>query len=68
MILAKCWCATECSHNNSKDEQSMDLNYVFAHRNDEEEIFPLTVEEIAVAKKRKNLFKRKRSLSNTKVN
>jgi hypothetical protein len=30
----------------------MDLNYVFAHRNDEEEIFPLTVEEIAVAQKK----------------
>jgi ribosome assembly protein YihI (activator of Der GTPase) len=30
----------------------MDLNYVFAHRNDEEEIFPLTVEEIAKAQKK----------------
>ena len=52
MIFAKCWCTTEGSHNDSKDQQSMDLNYVFAHRNNEEEIFPLTVEEIAVAQKK----------------
>ena len=33
-------------HNNSKDEI---FNYVFAHRNDDKEIYPLTVEEIAKA-------------------
>jgi hypothetical protein len=48
MIRTKCWCRTTQSHENSKDEI---LNYVFAHRKDDEEIFPLTVEEIAVAQK-----------------
>jgi hypothetical protein len=52
MILTKSWCAMKCSHNNSKDKQTMDLNYVFAHRNDKEKIFPLTVEEIAKAQKK----------------
>jgi hypothetical protein len=33
-------------HSNSKDKI---FNYVFAHRNDDKEIFPLTVEEIAKA-------------------
>ena len=40
---------TTQSHENSKDKI---LNYVFAHRKDDEEIFPLTVEEIAVAQKK----------------
>jgi hypothetical protein len=49
MIRKKCWCKTKQSHKNSKDEI---LNYVFAHRKDEEEIFPLTVKEIAQAQKK----------------
>ena len=52
MILAKSWCKMKYSHRNSKDEQNMDINYVFAHRNDEGEIYPLTVEEIATAQKK----------------
>jgi hypothetical protein len=46
MILTKYWCRTKCSQDNSKDEI---FNYVFAHRNDNKEIYPRTVEEIAKA-------------------
>ena len=49
MIRTKLWCRTKCSHKMEKDEI---LNYVFAHRNDDKEIFPLTVEEIAQAQKK----------------
>jgi hypothetical protein len=49
MIRTKLWCRTECSHKMEKDEI---FNYVFAHRNDDKEIFPLTVEEIAQAQKK----------------
>ena len=47
MILAKCWCAVENSHENSSENFTMDINHVFANRSDEEEIFPLTVSEIS---------------------
>ena len=46
MILTKYWCRTKCLHNNSKDEIFIQ---VFAHRNDDKEIYPLAVEEIAKA-------------------
>jgi hypothetical protein len=36
------------SHKNNRDEI---LNYVFAHRKDDDEIFPLTVDEIATAQR-----------------
>ena len=49
MVRTKLWCRTECSHKMEKDEI---FNYVFAHRNDDKEIFPLTVEEIAQAQKK----------------
>ena len=49
MIRTKLWCRTKCSHKMEKDEI---FNYVFAHRNDDKEIFPLTVEEIAQAQKK----------------
>ena len=52
MILTKSWCAIKCSHNDNQDKQKIDLNYVFAHRKDKEEIFPLTVKEIAKAQKK----------------
>ena len=47
MVLAKCWCAVENSHENSETNFTMDLNHVFANRSDEEEIHPLTVSKIA---------------------
>ena len=40
---------TKQSHKNSKDEI---LNYVFAHSKEDNEIFPLTVDEIATAQKK----------------
>ena len=49
MIRTKCWCRTKQSHKQSKDEI---LNYVFAHRKDDDEIYPLTVDEIATAQKK----------------
>ena len=47
MVLAKCWCAVENSHENSDQQNTMDLNHVFANHSDEEDIYPLTVSEIA---------------------
>jgi hypothetical protein len=47
MILTKYWCRTECLHNNSKDNKI--FNYVFAHCNDDKEIFLVTDKEIARA-------------------
>jgi len=55
MIQTKCWCRTKQSHKNSKDEI---LNYVFAHRKDDDEIFPLTVDEIAQAQKKDKSIQR----------
>ena len=49
MIRTKCWCRTKQSHKHSKDEI---LNYVFANRKDDDEIYPLTVDEIATAQKK----------------
>ena len=49
MIRTKCCCRTTQSHKNSNNEI---LNYVFAHRKDDDEISPLTVKEIAVAQKK----------------
>ena len=46
MILTKKWCAIEqCAQPES--EQNMDINYVFTNCSDEEEIYPLTISEIA---------------------
>ena len=55
MILTKNWCKInhfakpESEQNTGKymDINDMDLNYVFAIHSDEEEIFPLTISEIA---------------------
>ncbi len=55
MILTKKWCEiehfpepkSEQDIGNYMDINEMDLNYVFAIHSDEEEIFPLTISEIA---------------------
>jgi hypothetical protein len=47
MILSKCWCAVETSHKNSSKKYTMDINHVFANLSDKEEMYPLTVSEIA---------------------
>ena len=46
MILTKNWCAIE-QFTQPENEQNMDINYGFANHSDEEEIFPLTISEIA---------------------
>ena len=55
MIRTKCWCTAKQSHKNSIDEI---LNYIFAHRKDNNEIFPLTVEEIAQAHRKDRLIQK----------
>ena len=48
MILTKHWCAVAAdSHKNSSKKHTMDLNQVFANLSDKEDIYPLTVREIA---------------------
>ena len=49
MILEKLWCAVSNLHNNNSNSinSTMDLNHVCAKRSDKEEIYPLTVSEIA---------------------
>ena len=48
MILTKRWCAVAAdSHKNSRKEHIMDLNQVFPNCSDREDIYPLTVREIA---------------------
>ena len=45
MTLTKCWC--EQSHDDSDNAPENSMNSVFANRSEEEEIYPLTVKEIA---------------------
>ena len=49
MILAKRWCAVAGTHTTKTNSinSTMDLNNVFANFSDKEEIYPLTVMEIA---------------------
>jgi hypothetical protein len=65
MIRTKLWCETKRSRTMEKDKI---VNYVFAHRNDDKEIFPLTVDEIAKAQKKdKTIQKDKQKYENKKV-
>ena len=48
MTFSKCWCEYNEAHNNSTDKHhNYSINNVFANHSDEEEIYPLTVKEIA---------------------
>ena len=49
MILAKRWCAVADTHTikSSNIYSTMNLNHEFANCSDKEEIYPLTVSEIA---------------------
>jgi hypothetical protein len=51
MTFSKCWCEYKHTHNNSTDKHNYSMNYVFANHIKEEEIYPLTVKEIAKAQK-----------------
>ena len=47
MILTKRWCAFSTHYKGNSINSTMDLNHVFANHSDKEEIYPLTVSEIA---------------------
>ena len=65
MILTKCWCAfsTHTIKVNSINS-TMDLNHVFANRSDEEEIYPLTVSEIAEEQTKDKSLQKQKGTSN----
>jgi hypothetical protein len=56
MTFSKCWCKYKLTHNNSIDKHNYSMNSVFANRSKEEEIYPLTVKEIAEAQGLDKLF------------
>ena len=51
MLLTKNWCELDQPQTRSTINHSEIMNHVFANRSDEEEIYPLTVKEIAEAQK-----------------
>ncbi len=56
MIFTKFWSCFSETHD--PDETNMiKINHVFANRNEEEEIFPLTVKEIVAAQKADPILK-----------
>ena len=57
MTFSKCWCKYILTHNNSMDKHNYSMNNVFANRSEEEEIYPLTVKEIAKAQRLDMHFK-----------
>ena len=46
MNLTKYWCALEHDTENSNNEHEMDINHVFTHNSDEEDIYPPKISEI----------------------
>ena len=53
MTFTKCWCNIENdAHNHSTKQHLESMNYVFANRSDDNEIYPLTVKEIAQEQKK----------------
>ena len=57
MTFSKCWCKYTQTYTNSTNKHNYSMNSVFANRSKEEEIFPLTVKEIAKAQGLDKLFK-----------
>jgi hypothetical protein len=57
MTFSKCWRKYTLTHNDSTNKHNYSMNSVFANCSEEEEIFPLTVKEIAEAHKLDKLFK-----------
>jgi hypothetical protein len=49
MTFSKCWCEYNKSHDNSTNKHNHSMKNVFANHSDEEEIYLLTVKEIAEA-------------------
>ncbi len=54
--FSKCWCESNRSHNNSTNKHNYSMNNAFANRSKEEEIYPLTVKEIAKKAQKLNRF------------
>jgi hypothetical protein len=57
MTVSKCWCEYNETHDNSTTKHNYSMNNVFANRSNEEEIYPLTIKEIAEAQKLDRHFK-----------
>jgi hypothetical protein len=55
--FSKCWCEYKQTHDCSKDKHNYSMNNVFANHSKEEEIYPLTVKEMAKAQMLDRLFK-----------
>ena len=49
MTFTKCWCALQHAYDNSIATHEESMTHVFANYSDEEDIYPLTVKEIAEA-------------------
>ena len=49
MTFTKRWCALPQPHKHNESPHDVSMNHVFANRSDEEDIYPLTVKEIAEA-------------------
>jgi hypothetical protein len=58
MTVTKCWCALNQDTQKDSNKQHMrSMNHVFASHSDDEEIFPITVKEIAEEQKKDKMFK-----------
>ena len=57
MTFSKCLCKYTLTHTNSTNKHNYSMNSVFANPSKEEEIFPITVKEIAEAQKLDRHFK-----------
>jgi len=57
MTFSKCWCEYNEPHDNSTNKHNYSMNNVFANRSNKDEIYPLTVKEIAEAQELDRHFK-----------
>ncbi len=67
MTFTKYWCAMDHSHNNSTSNHEASMTHVFANRSDEEEIYPLTVKEIAAEQQHDKAIKQLKTSEKYKV-
>ena len=63
MSLTKCWCAFLNTHNESISKNVMDLNQAFTNCRSKEEIYPLTVSEIAEKQIKEKALQQQRMMS-----
>ncbi len=57
MTFTKCWCAQNQNTQESKEQHVQSMNHVFANHSEDEEIFPITVKEIAEEQKNDKMLK-----------